>query len=269
MWCPFNAYWAFLYSRSPSDLCLFSRPDLSIGFQLLSVITLDARLLLVEDTPELSLWLGTALRQMGLQVSFAKDGWEASAALEVGHAFDAVVLDLQIPGPNGLEVLQGLRQRGDAVPVLILTAHASVPDRVQGLNMGADDYLPKPFDLSELEARLAALLRRPGRALRTEHWQLGALSASADRSEVLHLGLPLALTPRETAGLRALLKSAPKTVSKENLHAQVFGDDGSELEAVEVLVHRLRKKLDVLPKPRVAIATFRGLGYLLTHAKEP
>lgn len=231
------------------------------------MITLDAHLLLVEDTPELSLWLGTALRQLGLRVSFAKDGWEANIALTPGHSFDAVILDLQIPGPDGLEVLQGLRERGDAVPVLILTARASVPDRVQGLNMGADDYLPKPFDLSELEARLAALLRRPGRELRSEQWQLGPLSASAHRPEVLHLGLPLALTPRESAALRVLLKHAPKTVSKENLHEAVFGDEGSELEAVEVLIHRLRKKLDALPEPRVAIATFRGLGYLLTHAK--
>jgi two-component system, OmpR family, response regulator TctD len=231
------------------------------------VITLDAHILLVEDTPELSLWLGTALRQLGLRVSFAKDGWEARTALASGHRFDAVVLDLQIPGPDGLEVLQGLRDRGDHVPVLILTARASVPDRVQGLNMGADDYLPKPFDLSELEARLAALLRRPGREQRTEQWQLGPLNASAHRPEVLHLGLPLALTPRESAALRVLLKNAPKTVSKEKLHEEVFGDEGSELEAVEVLIHRLRKKLDALPVPRVAIATFRGLGYLLTLAK--
>jgi len=246
---------------------LIAWSELSIGFQILSVITLDARILLVEDTPELSLWLGIALRQVGLTVSFAKDGWEALEALGAGHQFEAVILDLQIPGPDGLEVLQSLRSRGDAVPVLILTARASVPDRVQGLNMGADDYLPKPFDLSELEARVAALLRRPGRELRSDQWQLGPLSASAHRAEVLHLGLPLALTPRESTALKVLLKSAPKTVSKESLHAQVFGDEGRELEAVEVLIHRLRKKLDALPEPRTVISTFRGLGYLLTISK--
>ncbi len=231
------------------------------------MFTLDAHILLVEDTPELSLWVGTALRQAGFQVSFARDGWEAQLALVPGHRFDAVVLDLQIPGPDGLQVLQGLRSRGDAVPVLILTALASVPDRVQGLNMGADDYLTKPFDLSELEARLAALLRRPGREMRADQWRLGPLSANATKAEVLHAGQPMNLTPRETAALRVLLRSAPKTVSKEALHEAVFGPDGGELEAVEVLIHRLRKKLDALPEPHVSIATFRGLGYLLALAK--
>jgi two-component system, OmpR family, response regulator TctD len=242
---------------------------LSICFQTVSVITLDPHILLVEDTPELSLWVGTALRQAGMQVSFARDGWEAQAALAPGHAFHAVVLDLQIPGPDGLDILQGLRARGDTVPVLILTARANVPDRVQGLNMGADDYLPKPFDLSELEARLGALLRRPGREMRADHWRLGPLSASAASMEVLHAGIPMSLTPRETAVLRVLLRSAPRTVSKEKLHEAVFGPDGGELEAVEVLIHRLRRKLDALPEPRVSIATFRGLGYLLAQAKGP
>jgi len=229
------------------------------------VITLDARILLVEDTPELSLWVGTALRQIGMQVNFAKDGWAAQEALAPGHGFDAVVLDLQIPGPDGLEILQGLRSRGDAVPVLILTARDSIPDRVQGLNSGADDYLPKPFDLSELEARLAALLRRPGREMRMDQWRMGPLSASG--MEVLHAGRPVRLTPRESAALRVLLRSAPRTVSKERLHEEVFGAEGGELDAVDVLIHRLRKKLDALPEPRVAIATFRGLGYLLTQAR--
>lgn len=231
------------------------------------MITLNANILLVEDTPELSLWVGTALRQAGMQVTFARDGWQATAALSPGHGFDAVVLDLQIPGPDGLEVLQGLRAAGDTVPVLILTARASVPDRVQGLNMGADDYLSKPFDLSELEARLAALLRRPGRELRADQWRVGRLTASAASLEVLNAGRPMSLTRRESAALRVLLRSAPRTISKEKLHEAVFGAEGGELEAVEVLIHRLRKKLDALPEAGVAIATFRGLGYLLTVSK--
>lgn len=241
---------------------------LSLGFQLDSVITRDAHILLVEDTPGLSLWVGTALRQAGMQVTFAKDGWEAERALASGHAFDAVVLDLQIPGPDGLDVLQGLRARADTVPVLILTARASIADRVQGLNQGADDYLTKPFDLHELEARLAALLRRSGRDMRMDTWRVGNLSASAHSMEVLHAGRPMNLSPRETAALRALLRSAPKTISKERLHEAVFGTEGGELEAVEVLIHRLRRKLEALPDPDVAIATFRGLGYLLTKAKD-
>lgn len=229
------------------------------------MISLGSHILLVEDTPELALWVGTALRQAGLQVSMAHDGWAAMQALEPGHAFDAVVLDLQIPGPDGLAVLQALRERGDAVPVLILTARADVPDRVLGLNLGADDYLPKPFELSELEARLAALLRRPGR--RQDQWRLGPLSMEAGNDEVRWNGQALALTPRESAALRVLLASAQKTVSKEQLHQSVFADDGSGLDAVEVLIHRLRKKLESQPQPGVVIATFRGLGYMLTLAR--
>ena len=228
--------------------------------------TLAPRVLLVEDTPELALWVGTALRQVGMDVSFASDGWAAQAALAPGHHFDAVALDLQIPGPDGLSVLQGLRERGDPVPVLILTARASVPDRVLGLNMGADDYLPKPFELTELEARLAALLRRPGR-LRADVLRLGPLAMESGSGAVSWNGQPLSLTPRETAALRVLLGSAQKAVSKEDLHMAVFADENTGLDAVEVLIHRLRKKLEAQPPPGVAIATFRGLGYMLTLVK--
>ena len=230
--------------------------------------TLGPRLLLVEDTPELSLWVGTALRQAGMDVSFASDGWAAQAALSPGHGFDAVVLDLQIPGPDGLSVLSALRQAGDTVPVLILTARASVPDRVLGLNLGADDYLPKPFELSELEARLGALLRRQGKGS-VETLRLGPLSLDAQSGEALWHGQAWALTPRETSALQVLLEARQKTVSKEALHQAVFADEQTGLEAVEVLIHRLRKKLEAQHPPSLAIATFRGLGYLLTWAKSP
>lgn len=228
--------------------------------------TLKPRILLVEDTPDISLWLGTALRQGGMDVEFARDGLEADRALSPGHGLDAVLLDLQLPGQDGLSVLQALRARGDAVPVLILTARASVPDRVLGLNMGADDYLPKPFDLSELEARLQALLRRPGRA-KTVALRLGPLEMDRDTGAVQLLGQVLALTPREVSALRVLLESPQRPVSKEQLHEQVFADEATGLEAVEVLIYRLRKKLEASPSgggPAVLITTFRGLGYMLT-----
>lgn len=222
--------------------------------------TLKPRVLLVEDTPEIALWLGAALRQGGMEVVLAADGVQADRCLQAGHGMDAVLLDLQLPGQDGLSVLQALRARGDSVPVLILTARASVPDRVLGLNMGADDYLPKPFDLSELEARLQVLLRRQGRAKSaTLRW--GPLEMATDSASVLVHGQPLALTKRETAALRVLLESPQRTVSKEQLHAQVFGDDATGLEAVEVLIYRLRKKLESV----VAITTFRGMGYMLTQ----
>jgi two-component system response regulator TctD len=143
-----------------------------------------------------------------------------------------------------------------------------VPDRVLGLNLGADDYLPKPFDLSELEARLQALLRRPGR-MKSVRLRLGPLEMERESGQVtLHQQL-LALTPRETAALRVLLEHPGRSISKEALHRAVFPDESAELEAVEVLIHRLRKKLDTAPHaPEQAatptVSTIRGLGYLLT-----
>jgi two-component system, OmpR family, response regulator TctD len=226
------------------------------------VNTLSPRVLLVEDTPELALWVGTALRQAGMTVSFAQDGWRALQLLTPNHGFDVIVLDVQIPGPDGLEVLQQIRQAGDEVPVLILTARAGVPDRVQGLNLGGDDYLTKPFELAELEARLAALLRRQGRQ-RSGLLALGDLSLDV-QGEVRWRSEALALSKRETAALRELLNSANKTLSKERLHRAVFADEDAGLEAVEVLIHRLRKKLEQHTQSRVCITTFRGLGYMLT-----
>lgn len=230
--------------------------------------TLVPQILLVEDTPDIALWLGTALRQGGMAVQFATDGREAERCLQPGHRFDAVLLDLQLPLLDGLSVLQALRARGDAVPVLVLTARASVPDRVLGLNMGADDYLPKPFDLSELEARLQVLLRRRGRA-KSSTLRWGSMEMDADRGSVHLHGQLLALTQRESAALRVLMASPQRTVSKEHLHAEVFADESTGLDAVEVLVYRLRKKLEAaalstgLP-PDVVITTFRGMGYMLT-----
>lgn len=228
--------------------------------------TLKPRILLVEDTPDIALWLGAALRQSGMEVLFATDGLQADAALQPGHGLDAVLLDLQLPGQDGLAVLQALRGRGDAVPVLILTARASVPDRVLGLNMGADDYLPKPFDLSELEARLQALLRRPGRHS-AQALRLGPLEMDPATGVVQLLGQVLALTRREVAALRVLLASPHRPVSKEHVHEQVFAQETAALDAVEVLVYRLRKKLDAAAgdaAPAVLITTLRGLGYMLT-----
>ena len=243
---------------------------LSNAFQFDSVITPRAPVLLVEDTPELSLWLGTALRQLGLQVAFAADGESADAQLQAGHRFKLVLLDLNLPGRDGLSVLQALRQRADAVPVMILTARASVADRVLGLNVGADDYLPKPCELSEFEARVQALLRRP-RQMQWTQWGVGPLLWDGDDQHFLLHEQPLALTPRETAALKTLLESAHRVVSKEQLHARVFSDAPAELDAVEVLIYRLRKKIETpvpptgaAPARRLRINTLRGLGYMLS-----
>lgn len=242
-------------------------PQLSTSCQIRLVNTLGPRLLLVEDTPDIALWLATALRQGGMAVQHAGDGSAALQALAPGHGFDVVLLDLQLPLVDGLSVLETLRQRGDEVPVLVLTARASVPDRVLGLQLGADDYLSKPFDLAELEARVQALLRRPGR-MKSPALRLGALEMQPASGEVLWQGQALALTPREVGALQVLLASSQRPVSKDSLHAQVFAGEAAELEAVEVLIHRLRKKLETLTGPAgVRITTFRGMGYMLTPSE--
>ncbi len=228
--------------------------------------TLKPRLLLVEDTPDIALWLAAALRQGGFDVEPAADGLVALQQLVPGHGFDLVVLDLQLPGKDGLQVLQSLREQGDEVPVLVLTARAAVPDRVLGLQLGADDYLSKPFDLGELEARLQALLRRPGR-MKSLALRLGALELTPDSGQVVWQGQPLALTPREVSALRCLLGSPQRPVAKDKLHAQVFGEESAELEAVEVLIHRLRRKLEQLTGQQgVRIVTLRGMGYMVSAA---
>jgi len=219
-----------------------------------------SRLLLVEDHPELSLWLGRALRQAGYEVVIASDGKEGEARLrEGGH--DLVVLDLNLPKRPGMALLHELRARGDTTPVLVLTARAEVADRVEGLRAGADDYLPKPFELVELEARIQALLRRP-KDLRQDLRRIGSLSYDPRHSAFYRDDAPMTLTRREAALLRLLFERPGRAVSKEFLHEQLQ-DGGGSMDNVEVIVHRLRKRLDDCG---VRISTLRGLGYMLESA---
>jgi two-component system response regulator TctD len=217
------------------------------------------RLLLVEDSEKLATWLAKALQQGGYAVDAVHDGLDADHLLAT-QQYDAVVLDLGLPSLDGLSVLRRLRQRGATVPVLILTARGALDDRVNGLNLGADDYLPKPFELTELEARLHALIRRAHGAS-TPLIQLGPLAyESSGRVFTLH-GEKLLLRPKEHAVLEVLLLRAGKAISKEALHDKVFSADATTgQDVVEVYIHRLRKKLQ---DSGVAIVTLRGLGYLL------
>ena len=219
-----------------------------------------SRLLLVEDHPELSLWLGRALRQSGYEVVLAPDGKEGELRLREG-GFDLVVLDLNLPRRPGMALLHELRARGDATPVLVLTARAEVADRVEGLRAGADDYLPKPFELVELEARIQALLRRP-KGLRQELRRLGSLGYDPSQGAFYRGDAPVSLTRKEAALLRLLFERHGRAVSKEFLHEQLQ-DDATSIDNVEVVVHRLRKRLDDCG---VRISTLRGLGYMLEAA---
>lgn len=221
------------------------------------------RLLLVEDHAELSQWVAKALRQMGYVLDVLDRGDHADHALLTQH-YDLVILDLSLPGMDGLDVLRRLRARekGVPTPVLVLTARGATDDRVRGLNTGADDYLTKPFDLGELEARIKALLRRSGNLVPMV--RIGLLEFDTNARMATVAGRALALTPRELAVLEALLSRSGRPVAREALFEKVFDFDAdARVEAIEIYVSRLRKKLE---GSGVAITALRGLGYLLSEA---
>ena len=227
-----------------------------------SAIVPRMQLLLVEDDPTMQTTLTRALERRGIRVTALGEG---AAALRQWAARlpDAVVLDLTLPGLDGLQVLQQARTRGLRTPVLILTARGTVGDRVLGLNAGADDYLPKPFDLDELEARLRALLRRSADPTPAagHSVQIGAIRYDKDSGALYRNSEVMELTPRELALMHALLVQPGHAVTKERLYELVFpGQLDVQYEAIEVVVYRLRKKL---AGTGLTLMTLRGLGYLL------
>src|SRR5690606_1836401 len=177
--------------------------------------------------------------------------------------FDAVVMDLRLPDKHGLVLLREMRSRGDITPVLLLTAQGALQDRVRGLNLGADDFLSKPFALEELEARLAALVRR-SKGRPSLQQQCGPLTYDTESKAFLLDGTVLHLTPREHAALAALIARARTPVEKHQLFLKVFEEDSeASPDAIEVVLHRLRKKLH---GSDIQITTVRGLGYMLESA---
>jgi two-component system response regulator TctD len=224
------------------------------------------KLLLIEDNLAMQTSLQRSFERRGIQVLSCGDG-QGALTLWSSSRPDAVLLDLSLPGRDGLEVLTDARALGLRTPVIILTARGTVGDRILGLNAGADDYLPKPFDLDELEARVRALVRRSAGHPETPE-SLGTPAAAwcgmhidHDNAAVYHEGEPLELTPRETAFLRAMLHKPGHAVAKERLFALVFpGEDRVQPEAIEVVAYRLRKKI---AHTGAQLVTLRGLGYLL------
>ena len=215
------------------------------------------RVLLVEDDVMIAQGLETALRQIGAAVDWLRDGERASAALR-STVFDVVLLDLGLPGRDGISVLRELRLRGDATPVIVLTARDDVPSRVAGLDAGADDYVVKPFDLDELTARIRAVLRRA--AGRGEPLiQHGDIRLDPATRGVEYKGEPVSLSAHEYAVLEALLKRPGAVLSRAQLEERLYGwDDPIGSNAVEVYIHGLRRKLD-----SEAIRTVRGVGYFV------
>ena len=217
------------------------------------------RILVVEDDSVLAAALTRALTQATYAVDLVGDGEMANEALAT-NAYDLVVLDVALPKLDGMAVLRRLRDRRSQVPVLILTARDTLEDRVEGLDLGADDYMTKPFDLPEFEARVRALLRRSqysGGGSMTR----GLLRFDTAARRLFHADQPIDMSAREIALVELLLSRQGRVVSKEQIIDQLFGfgeDVGSN--AIEVCVHRVRRKLEPFG---VDIRTVRGMGYLL------
>jgi DNA-binding response OmpR family regulator len=217
------------------------------------------RILLVEDDLALSASLKQGLQHMGFAVESSQDGAEADAILSL-RTFDLVVLDLGLPGLPGMEVLKRFRKRGGSTPVLVLTARDALQDRVAGLKAGADDYVLKPFEFEELEARLQALLRRT-RSERAGYLEAGDLRLDRQCRQAYFQNRPVILSAREVELLELLMSRAGRVVSKEQIAEHLTGlEEEIGANAVEVYVHRLRKKLEPFG---VSVRTLRGLGYML------
>jgi len=217
------------------------------------------RVLLVEDNLKLAQSLKQGLGDAGMVVDSVGDGLHADQLLS-HEDYDVVVLDLALPGIGGLEVLRRARARNDSVPVLVLTASGETSDRITGLNAGADDYLPKPFDLAELVARLRAIARRRvGRAHAV--FESGRLRYDTVSRLFTLAGRMLTLPPREHALLELLMSQPGSPVSKQRLADRMCTlDDAISPEAIDIYIHRLRKRLE---GAGMRIRTLRGLGYLL------
>lgn len=219
------------------------------------------RILLAEDDPLLGDGLRAGLRQFGFLVDWVRNGDAAERELRA-EPYAAAVLDLGLPLKDGMDVLAAVRQAGVTLPVLVLTARDAVPERVRGLDLGADDYIVKPVDLNELAARLRALIRRahgkPQECLTAQDVQLDPAARSVQQA-----GIPVTLSAREFDLLHALMLNAGRVLSREQLEQQLYSW-GEEVEsnAVEVHIHHIRRKLGA-----ALIQTVRGVGYILVREK--
>ena len=217
------------------------------------------RVLIAEDDPLLADGLTRSLRGADYAVDCVTDGGEADHVLTAQN-YDLVILDLGLPRLDGYEVLRRLRRRGSRTPVLILTARDALDDRVKGLDLGGDDYITKPFDLPELEARVRALIRR-GQSGGGSVLSHGSLTLDTVGRRATLAGESLDLSARELGVLEVLMLRSGRVVNKDQLAEQLYGwDEEVGPNAIEVYVHRLRRKLE---PAGVTIRTIRGLGYLL------
>jgi len=224
---------------------------------------MSARILLVEDEPGLVLTLSDRLRSEGYTVEAVGDGAEALDRA-INQRFSLIILDVMLPGKEGFEVCQELRQRGFSTPILMLTARTQMADKIKGLKIGADDYLTKPFEMAELLARVEALLRRGRRTGMDgpDFYEFGPLRIDMRRSEVLRDGAPADLSTKEFQLLRYLVENRGKTMSRDELLRDVWGyASAPSTRTVDVHVAWLRQKLEADPKQPRYIITVHGQGY--------
>jgi two-component system copper resistance phosphate regulon response regulator CusR len=219
------------------------------------------RILVIEDERKTAAFLAKGLRETGFAVDLAQDG-KIGLTLARATRFDLLIVDVMLPNKNGWEVVRELRRDGIRTPILFLTARDSVRDRVKGLELGADDYLIKPFAFSELLARVRSVLRRaPGR--QAEHLRVDELDIDLKKHKAVRSGVPLNLTPKEFLLLAHLVRSAGEVVSRAEIAEQVW-DIGfkTDTNVVDVVVRRLRAKVDDPFKTKL-VHTIRGVGYVL------
>ena len=219
------------------------------------------RALVIEDAEDIAECMQQSLQDMGITSDWFVEGKRVAAAFDLTD-YDLLILDLNLPDADGLEVLRKLRAGGDTTPVLIVSARISIEERVSGLDLGADDYLIKPFDLHEFEARVRALLRRDKES-RIPLISFGSLNFDQTTREFDTDGQLIELSPRERAVLETLIRQHGTVISKERIAQHVFSfDDDAGVSSIELYVHRLRKKL---VDTGVEIITKRGLGYALAR----
>lgn len=222
-----------------------------------------ARLLIVEDEGRLADNLRRGLGELGAVVELAASAEAAETALAAGY--DAIVLDLRLPDRDGIDLLRGLRERGNSTPVLILTARGALDERVAGLEAGADDYLAKPFAFAELAARIRALVRR-GRMPPLAPLRVADLEFDPIRRRLRATGGEIALSPKEQMLIELLMRHAGEAVSRETIIDVLCGPGYNEFtNVIEVFINRLREKID-RARPAPLIVTVRGVGYMMRAA---
>jgi two-component system copper resistance phosphate regulon response regulator CusR len=223
------------------------------------------KILVVEDEPKTGIYLKQGLIEAGFVVDLVENGLDG-LHLALTEAYDLAILDVMLPGIDGWQVLQGIRRAGKEMPVLFLTARDQVDDRVKGLELGADDYLVKPFSFSELLARVRSLLRRGGKAKDAEYLRAANLELDLLRRRVTRCGKRIDLTAKEFALLELLLRRQGEVLPRSLIASQVWDMNfDSDTNVIEVAIKRLRLKIDDGFEPKL-IRTVRGMGYVLEVA---